>query len=163
MSKYEVNFKRLALLLLPTFLRRPLIGGIIYAAVSQHNYIHARFMLYRNEIGCILIRNGQVCHLRAILNDVFDSVERRITITDSVENSSALIISRRDKQRSILISMRGATPSVTVNRRELGGSSGFDFWINIPLTLQKEIDTKRLIAIVNNHKLVSTRYQINYM
>ena len=39
---YDVNFKRLALLLLPTFWRRPLFAAMAYAAVSPLQYLHTR-------------------------------------------------------------------------------------------------------------------------
>ena len=37
---YDVNFKRLALLLLPTFRRRPLLAALAYAAVSPLQWLH---------------------------------------------------------------------------------------------------------------------------
>ena len=162
-NKYEVNFKRLALLLLPTFLRHPLIGGIIYAAVSPLSYIHTRFMLHRYDTIYRLTHNGQVCHLRAVLNDMFDPIARRITITDDAENSSGLILYEREDQKSVLIPDRGTTAGMVVNRRGFGGVDGFDFWINIPFVLQGELNIKRLNAIVNSHKLASKRCQINYI
>ena len=86
MDKYDVNFKRLALLLLPTFWRRPLFAAMAYAAVSPLQYLHTRFILWKRESDYRLEHNGQVCYLRALLNDKFDPIDRRITITESVEN-----------------------------------------------------------------------------
>ena len=71
MDKYDVNFKRLALLLLPTFWRRPLFAAMAYAAVSPLQYLHTRFILWKRESDYRLEHNGQVCYLRALLNDKF--------------------------------------------------------------------------------------------
>lgn len=163
MSKYEINFKQLALLLLPTFLRRPIMGGVVYAVISPLNYIHTRFVLYQKDKDYRLIHNGQVCYLRTVLNDMFDPVARRITITDDAENSIGLILYEREEQKSVLIPERGTTAGMVVNRRGFGGVDGFDFWINIPFVLQDELNIKRLNAIVNSYKLASKRYQINYI
>ena len=65
MDKYDVNFKRLALLLLPTFWRRPLFAAMAYAAVSPLQYLHTRFILWKRESDYRLEHNGQVCYLRA--------------------------------------------------------------------------------------------------
>ena len=82
MSKYEVNIKRLALLLLPTFWRRPILATLAYAMVSPLGYLHTRFVLFRRDTVYRLTHNGQVCYLRAVLNDTFDPIERRITVTE---------------------------------------------------------------------------------
>lgn len=74
MSKYEVNIKRFALLLLPTFWRKPLLATLAYAMVSPLGYLHTRFVLFRRDTVYRLTHNGQVCYLRAVLNDQFDPI-----------------------------------------------------------------------------------------
>ena len=83
---YDVNFKRLALLLLPTFRRRPLTAAVAYAAVSPLQYLHTQFILWKQNTDYRLRHNGQVCYLRGLLNDLFDPIDRRITVTDNAEN-----------------------------------------------------------------------------
>ena len=95
MDKYDVNFKRLALLLLPTFWRRPLFAAMAYAAVSPLQYLHTRFILWKRGGDYRLEHNGQVCYLRALLNDKFDPIDRRITITESVENVGFITLHKR--------------------------------------------------------------------
>ena len=70
MSKYDVKFKRLALLLLPTFLRRPLIAAVAYASVIPVQYLYVRFIRWKQDTDYRLNNNGQVCYLRAVLNDM---------------------------------------------------------------------------------------------
>ena len=86
MSKYDVKFKRLALLLLPTFLRRPLIAAVAYASGIPVQYLYVRFIRWKQDTDYRLNNNGQVCYLRAVLNDMFDPGLRRITISDTVDN-----------------------------------------------------------------------------
>lgn len=72
MGKYDINVKRLALLLLPTFWRKPGFAALAYAAVSPLQWLHTQFVLWKRDAEYRVQKNGQVCHLRAVLNDMFD-------------------------------------------------------------------------------------------
>lgn len=162
MSKYDVNFKRLALLLLPTFWRKPLIAAVTYAAVLPLNYLHTRFVLFQRSTDYRITHNGQVCRLRAVLNDQFDPVERRIDITEDVESIGPLILRERSEERAVLVSMRESGDGIIVSRRGFEGANAYDFWVNIPLSLSDKVDTVRLRAIVDQYKLASKRFSILY-
>lgn len=159
---YDINFKRFALQLLPTRWRRVLFASLLYAGVSELSSLHSRFMAFRTEQNYRLTHNGQVCYLRAVLNDVFDPDERRITITETVEEREANLIYKRDADKSVFVYPRQQGKAWAINRRGYDGVGGFDFWINLPYGLNT-IDAKRLAAIVNNYKLVSKRYAINFI
>lgn len=163
MSKYEVNFKRLALLMLPTFWRKPILGAITYAMVSPLCYLHTRFILFRRESIYRLTHNGQVCYLRAVLNDTFDPIERRITVTEDADSMGILMLRNREEDKAILLPARETGRAIIVNRRGFDGINGFDFWINIPLVLLETVDVTRLKAIVGTYKLASKRFSINYI
>ena len=146
MSVYDVKIKRLALLLLPTALRKPLVAAFMQSAVQGCSVLHGEFMRWRDDKDYRLWHNGQVCHLRAVLNDTFDQTERRITVDD--EDSGGL---------------RGARLFTRdINRRGYGGVSGFDFWVSVPYALMGKIDETRLAAVVSTYKLASKRWSINY-
>ena len=160
---YDVNFKRLALLLLPTFRRRPLTAAVAYAAVSPLQRLHTRFVLWKRDTDYRLRHNGQVCYLRALLNDMFDPIDRRITITETVENIGHIVLHKRETDEELLVPARGAGRVVIVNRRGYGGVSGYDFWVNIPLALYGEVDVARVAAVVNTYKLASKRFSTNFI
>ena len=126
MSVYDVKIKRLALLLLPTALRKPLVAAFMQSAVQGCSVLHGEFMRWRDDKDYRLWHNGQVCHLRAVLNDTFDQTERRITVDD--EDSGGLRGARlftRDMDRHILLPVRGGGKAFIINRRGYGGVSGF--------------------------------------
>ncbi|MCM1302100.1 MAG: hypothetical protein NC250_01200 [Alistipes senegalensis] len=161
MRKYDINFKQLALLLLPTFLRRPMMASLTYAVITPLNCIHAKFLRFRNDAAYRLNHNGQVCYLRAALNDTFDPELRRITVTDTAQNVGVMLVFRRDEDRPILVPLRGSDTVLPVNRRGFGGVSGYDFVVNIPLAL-RGIDEARLTAVADTYKLASKRFAISY-
>lgn len=160
---YDVNFKRLALLLLPTFWRQPLLGAIAYAIVSPVSYLHARFTRFRQESNYRLGHNGQVCYLRAVLNDQFDPGERRITLSEEPGRAGGWIVHERGGERSTLLPRRERGEAILANRRGFGGVNAVDFWVNIPLAIRDKVDAARLRAIVNTYKLASKRFSINYI
>lgn len=163
MSKYDVNIKRLALLLLPTFWRKPLFGALIYAAVSPLQRLHTQFMEWKHSTDYRIQHNGQVCRLRAMLNDQFDPALRRITITDTAANMGVLQVYTREQGRSLLVPDRETGRALIVNRRGFAGVNTCDFWINIPAEYYGTMDEDRLKALVGIYKLASKRFSINYI
>lgn len=163
MSVYDIKIKRLALLLLPTVWRKPLLASLVQSSVQGTNVLYGDFMRWRSEQAYRLWHNGQVCYLRSVLNDVFDQTGRRITVDDSESGGmSGTRLFTRDMDRHILLPLRGTGLAVIVNLRGYDGVSGFDFWVSLPYDLRGRIDETRLSAVVNTYKLASKRWTINY-
>lgn len=68
---FDIDFKRLMALLLPTFLRKPVLFGLLRAAVKPIETLYGQFCAAREEHIFRLTHNGQVCYLRAALNAKF--------------------------------------------------------------------------------------------
>ena len=155
--------KRLALLLLPTFWRKPGFAALAYAAVSPLQWLHTQFVLWKRDAEYRVQKNGQVCHLRAVLNDMFDPIDRRITITDNAENVGYIILHHRDTDQSVRFPARGSGRAVILNRRGYGGVNGYDFWVNLPVALYGKVDLAQVTGVVNTYKLASKRFSINFI
>ncbi len=160
---YNVNIKRLALLALPTWLRRPLVGALIYAGVSPLGRLLQELRAYRKTTSYRLKHNGQVCKLRGVLNDEFDPDLRRIKIedSDSAESREASSVWLREMGRWVMLPRRDAG-AVSIHREGFSGTSGYDFWVTVPEELRAAETETRLRATVNMYKLASKRYAINY-
>lgn len=156
---FNVNIKRLALLVLPTWLRRPLAGALIYAGVSPLGRLAQDLRKYRITTRYRLRHNGQVCKLRGALNDEFDPEERRIYIEDHDSTSRVELstIYLRSEKKWVMVPQRG-TGSVIINSRGFAGTSGIDFWIYAPSELSNVLT--RMKAFVNSYKLASKRFTI---
>ena len=163
MSLYDLKIKRLALLLLPTHYHRPLIAAFAQSMVQGVNIVYGNFMRWRQDKQYRLSHNGQVCHLRAVLNDTFDPVERRILVEDEWSASlQGQRIFQREQERFILIPTRITGTAFILNRRGFGGVNGYDFWVTVPISLRGQVNENRLNAIVDTYKLASKRWTINY-
>ena len=82
---YKIDFDRLVLLLLPTFLRKPVLFGYIKALVSPIASLHYKWEQMRAANLLKLSYNGQRCYLRGVLNDRYDPDLRRIYIDEVPE------------------------------------------------------------------------------
>lgn len=160
---YNVNIKRLALLTLPTWLRRPLCGALVYAGVGPLARALADLRWFRGETGYRLGHNGQVCKLRGALNDEFDPELRRIEIRDGGTEGDAgtARVWQRAAGRWMMVPVRGGG-AMRINREGFGGTSGYDFWVVVPAELRDAGREVRLRTMVNMYKLASIRYAINY-
>ena len=70
---FEIDLKKLVLQLLPTFYRQQLIFGVLRAALGGLQAVYDAFTKARAAHIYRLTHNGQVCYLRAVLNDAFVS------------------------------------------------------------------------------------------
>lgn len=158
-----MNMKRLALLTLPTWLRRPLCGALIYAGVTPLGRLVGDLRAFRRSTHYRLMHNGQVCKLRGALNDGFDAKLRRIKIEDgeSAESGEAARVWLRETGRWVMVPRRGEG-AMTIHREGFGGTGGYDFWVTVPEELRTAETETRLRAMVNMYKLAAKRYAVNY-
>lgn len=75
---YKVDWNRLILLLLPTFLRKPKTFGYLKALITPIASLHYRWGQMRVDNLKKLSYNSQKCYIRKALNDKCDPELRRI-------------------------------------------------------------------------------------
>lgn len=162
MSIYNLKIKRLALLLLPTFYRRPLLAAFAQCMVQGVNRVYGEFIGWKQERDYRLKHNGQVCYLRAVLNDKFDPIERRICVSDIVDEGKSKQFFRRSQGRFIHVPVRDSGAAEIVNQRGFSGIGSPDFLVCIPQQLHGKINEAKLNAVVDTYKLASKRWKISY-
>lgn len=160
-EKYRLNLRRLAMLSLPTRWRKPIMGGLVYAMIRPLIGVYETFIKIIEDTDYSLSHNGQVCKLRALLNDTFDPEWRRIRISESWNVDSGVTAYERSASRWLMVGKRDSEPTIILNRRGYGGRHGYDFWVNVPASITKDEET-RLRAIIDGNKLASKRYEISY-
>lgn len=68
---FRIDFDKWVLSMLPSLLRRKVMFALCRAAVAPVRAIYERFTEKRKAHNYTLTHNGQVCYLRAALNDAF--------------------------------------------------------------------------------------------
>lgn len=153
---YDVDIKRLIKLLLPMRWRNAGLLALIGALVEPIAGLPAELKNYKAKQEYRMSYNGQVCRLRGLLNDEFDAEERRITVTDAKGD---------DANRYLFVYARGEGQNVLlpqmVRERHSPSLDMWDFEVNVPIAIKG--NEVRIKAIINEYKLASKRYKINYI
>jgi len=162
------NLSKLSTMLIPPILRSDLL--VRYASLLSVPFGSAVTGLDKQsiEVRNRLRRNGQVCKLRALLNDMFDKQERRITITDGVSNAGVIVFSRSAniEQRSVYSREKNETDSTesrfVIKKVFARGTSakGVDFYVNIPADIDTEQTRINIESVVNNYRLATKTFKI---
>ncbi|MDR3704278.1 MAG: hypothetical protein P4L28_12190, partial [Paludibacteraceae bacterium] len=82
MSQFKIDYSRLTLLLVPSFLRSSRILLMLRAAIHGVDSVYGLFTINRNDNLFRLSNNSQVCYLEHVLNYKYDQKEHKIRIDD---------------------------------------------------------------------------------
>lgn len=181
---FNIDYKRLIVLLLPTFLRKPVLYSLLKAMISPVISLYDAFLTNRAQNIYKANINGQVCHLRGMLNDNFDNDQRRIYISNGSTNGwcfafmQALFNTQGNKQpiwagsadkvnidtlgNKTFVFNQGNTGVLQLSKQGAIGANGMDFVVMVPVALREIVDEVRMTSLVNYYKLASKRYDINY-
>jgi hypothetical protein len=149
---YKVDFDKLILLLLPTFLRKPKMFGFLKALVSPIASLHYRWSQMRDENLKTLSYNSQRCYMRGVLNDRYDPEQRRITIENTGSKIQDYIYTPAENLPVFLGTMFLETEF------NYSGST-VDFLVNVPREI---MNTKinEIVATIDFYVLAGKQYQI---
>jgi hypothetical protein len=158
MNIYNIIFAKLAVMLPPTMLRKQVLSAVVKAIVSQLDYIG--FAAFRQRVNYRLQHTGQVCYLRAVLNDTYDTDQRRITIGDGILPTITLVY-WREAERLVGVPTRESGSALVVGIRGTAVGGGYDFTVNVPAEIYADNTmVTQITATINEYKLVSKQFQI---
>lgn len=159
---YKINFSRLLINMLPTFLRQPVIYGILYAAGQVLGKLtYKDFTNARMEHNYKLTHNGQVCYLRAVLNDAFGGgfdileVERRGEWLYAItEDGSDILLSVGEGSNAAEV--EGGQKVPLVYNEALLNAAQNSFIVSVPYSIY-QTRLPLVAALVDKYKLISKR------
>lgn len=147
---YKLDFRRLSVQLIPTFLRSPRMVAWVNALVSPLEQVQDEFNANRRDNLTRLNHNSQVCYLRKILNDSFDSQSRRIQVLPANNLKQTYIYTRPEYKVKYL--------KVFARERSEYGDGGVDFIIQIPGELN--FYRESIAATADYYRLAAKRFSI---
>ena len=157
-NSFNINFRKLAVEWLPTFLRSPLIVAFSFVMISPLERLYIEFLKVRRDHIDRMSHNFQKFSMQKWLNDVFDFAERRIKIVSGVNYYGIFLYTKAedDAQFTKTKWLYGdASPIYLRTKDEL--SVEFDFIVEIPDT---GIDQEQLKAEIEYYMLQSKNYKI---
>ncbi|CAD0007566.1 hypothetical protein [Flavobacterium salmonis] len=148
---YKVDWDKLVLLLLPTFLRKPVLFGYVRALVSPIASLHYSWLRMRETNLKKLDYNGQRCYLRGALNDNCDPELRRIYIQDVPQLSENYIYTPVENLDYYL-------DTVWLDLDFTEGGEMVDFVVYVPNEIMNKIN--KITAILEFYTLAGKIYKI---
>lgn len=158
MKLYQIDYKRLVLLLLPTFLRKTRIFAFLTSLVFSVSELHVKFLKNRDANLLRIRRNGQICYLCGMLNDELDPIERRIIITDGDVEGDWVFTMDEGEAHQLLID----NPGTLIYSETLIVANAAFFYVAVPWLREEENLNNRLKNYLNEYKLLSKKYTIRY-
>lgn len=162
MRLYQTDLYAVSKLLLPTFLRQSRIMALFAVMVAPFAYIQALLVAFRTDSLYRLNRNGQVCYLRATLNDAFPDVDGAITIEDGIITGVWRYAWEQDYDPYRNYLMIDGVTSVFWGKSTIAEGLS-NFIVKVPKALQSVNDEAKLRSIINYYKLISKSYSIIYI
>jgi len=151
---YKIDYNRLAVMLLPTFLRRDRMTAWLRSLLTPVSSLYDDWFAFRLRNIYQLAHNGQVVYLRAALNDSFDPSDRRIQIIDGNKFKRKFIYTNPEQKPRFL-------GMIFINRSADFADTGVDFIVAVPNDLMfNQVD---MDALINFYKIASKRYKIDIL
>ncbi len=147
---YQIDFDKLILLLLPTFLRKSKLVAFVSILIAPIKKMYQEFRKQQKKDWYRLNHNGQVFSLRKALNDAFDNELRRIEIVDYDKYKRIYIYTHIEKRPLYLGKQYIYTTA------EYEGS--IDFVVIVPSDL--DYNAYQMRDLINEYKLVTKKYII---
>lgn len=148
---YKVDWDKLILLLLPTFLRKSVLYSYVRALVSPIASLHYNWEQMRAANLLKLSYNSQRCYLRKALNDRFDPDLRRIFIDEIPQLEENYIYQPEENLDYYLDTMY-----LDLDYTE--GGETVDFVVYVPADVMNKIN--EIIATLEFYKLAGKLFKI---
>jgi hypothetical protein len=141
-------------------LRNETVTALLTSLAKPFDVLHVGFDAYVQNLSTSM--NAQTCYMRAMLNNRFDSANRRIAVRTASIDFDYYLLWLEAQNRPAMIAKEGTTPYL-LNRDERIGENNIDFEIVLPSGLVlDDTQLRQLQTIVNKNKLASKKYRIVY-
>ena len=160
MSQYptssKVNFKRLLLLLLPTFLRRTALKAYFKAIATALKKCKTDIDNFFNDINYHVQVTPQLFSLEKMLNDKCDPSERRIRIKIPTPGDSFYFT---DMSNEVKYFAGGGQSQFFMGKSEYS----YDFGVYAPQEIESEDMTNIITALLNKYAIITKTFLIFYV
>lgn len=166
---FNLNIRKLSILLTPTFLRKERFLAWLYCLVYPLEFVYEAFLKRRTEDIYKLEHTAQVFSLEKVLNDAFDIAERRIRIGDVERKEPFYIFSEAENTPAFIYQEQENKEPIYLYSEGVSVKGGYDFMVYLPLEIWNAEKTEVSIgeyrfyaieALLDFYKLGGKKYKI---
>jgi hypothetical protein len=154
---FDVLFKKLVVWLLPMPIRKPVHVAWLMAMLSPLTKLYNDFLAFRTSVLYYLNIDASVCKLEKLLNDRYDTVQRRIVITDPQE-FDPLWLYRKVENKPVFLFRKSENKPVFLYTKAETSAFGVDFIIKIPVFVV--FDINELKSLIKRFRLGSKTFKV---
>ncbi|MCW3088941.1 MAG: hypothetical protein JWP81_10 [Ferruginibacter sp.] len=154
---YNVNWNKLVVWMLPTFMRSPILKAFLQSVMVQINETHNRFIAHKNYIAYWLEIDSQVWRMEKALNDKYDTAERRIVIVDALEKLPTPFY-RPQENKPVVLRVKSEDEELVLYTKQETAAFSVDFIVKVPLFVN--FDMVEMRAFIDTFKTPSKTYKV---
>lgn len=160
MQVYNVDFKRLALLLMPTALRKPILFALLKSACKVFGSLQGKLFSFQDTCNVRIKHTSQVCYLKGILYDTFcKGIDAHFEIVDTQTLSGEWLMTYEEGETySDIIPLADNENPLIVYSEDAINETTEDFAVLYPANIGIEPDTneyRQMVALVDQYRLAS--------
>lgn len=158
-SRYTISYSKFVSERIPEALRIQPLPQWVMALISPVVYLYSLLLAFRLYVLYRLTITPQVCYLEKMLNDRYDTTERRIYIDDGAEFSK-LYVYLKSELKPVYIHTKAEDfePKTFLYRKGEVTTGGFDFVVFVPAVVA--FDAVEIRALIDTYRLASKRNYI---
>ncbi len=153
---FQLDYRRLIATLLPFSLRKPFMLSWLNVLLAPVKCLYMEFLKYRTLVNYKIEHNGQVVHLQKVLNDSFDSTNKRIYMSDGSKYDWVYVFKTDENKPRYL-------KKIQLYNHLSYGDTGADFQVHIPSEIpiwENKSSMAKFRALLDYYKLAGKRYQL---
>jgi hypothetical protein len=156
-NTYNVDFNKLPCQLMPRPNRKPRLLLLLKALLFPFLFLHNLFVLYRKAKIYQLSHNSQVVYLESMLNDKYDSDQRRIFIGDAGWVQPWWVY-LEEELKPQYVKLESENEPVYVYTEGEAGTAKDDFIVWVPADVA--FADAEMRSLLDSYKLTGTKYTI---
>lgn len=161
MKLFPINLHKLGVVLLPVMMRSASMVEFYRILLKGFEAKQDGFFSRRTKTLYNLNHNGQVCKLRAVLNDAFPTRDKSFLIENVLGVSGEWLYAKDEENRYEQLFVSDDPDYILVYDEELMTKFA-DFVVKIPTGLQSIDNMNTIRALVNTYKLTSKKAIYEY-
>ncbi|MFT3750975.1 MAG: hypothetical protein QM768_21860 [Agriterribacter sp.] len=155
---YDIKPTRLARWMTPKPNRKPGFMAFMQALLFPLFYAHDRFIRYREAKLYQIMITPQVAMLELLLNDKYDSSEKRIYITDAEWHLPVFLFQEDELQPVYFFRADEPDEPVWLYTEGEAGEAKTDFVVHVPDTIT--LNEPEMRSYLDQYRLFGTKYKI---
>lgn len=166
---YNLNIKKLTILITPTFLRKERFLEWVHSLISPLEFLYDEFLKHRAEDIYKLEHTAQVISLEKVLNDRFDISQRRIRIGDVERKEPFYIFLETEQTPKFVHSESENKEPIYLYSEGISVKGRYDFMVYLPLDIWQREKTEvgigeyrfyEMESLIDFYKLAGKKYKI---